>query len=176
MVARYQPRRPYPGGSKPVCHPRPPARGTTHAPGAHALTGVILAGETPAYSKAQFTKDLFMTNPKAWLLLIPAVLVEVTASLALKGALEHPALYFVVVIGYLSGFVLLSAILRTGMALGVAYGIWAATGVALTAVGSLLIFEEPITTLMGIGIVVIIGGVLCVELGAQAAHKKPMIA
>ena len=118
-----------------------------------------------------------MTNAaKAWLLLIPAILVEVTASLALKGALEHPALYVVVVLGYLSGFVLLSAILRTGMPLGVAYGIWGATGVALTAVGSLLIFDEPITALMGAGIVVIIAGVLCVELGAQAAHKKAEIA
>lgn len=118
-----------------------------------------------------------MTNTtKAWLLLIPAILVEVTASLALKGALEHPALYVVVVIGYLSGFVLLAEILRTGMALGVAYGIWGATGVALTAVGSLLLFGEPITALMGIGIIVIIAGVLCVELGAQAAHKKAEIA
>lgn len=118
-----------------------------------------------------------MTNTtKAWLLLIPAILVEVTASLALKGALEHPGLYVVVVIGYLSGFVLLAAILRTGMALGVAYGIWGATGVALTAVGSLLLFGEPITALMGIGIIVIIAGVLCVELGAQAAHKKAEIA
>lgn len=117
-----------------------------------------------------------MTNPKAWLLLIPAVLVEVTASLALKGALEHPALYIVVVIGYLSGFVLLSAILRTGMTLGVVYGIWGAAGVALTAIGSLLIFGEPITTLMGIGIIVIIAGVLCVEFGAQAAHRKPATA
>ena len=118
-----------------------------------------------------------MTNTtKAWQLLIPAILVEVTASLALKGALEHPALYVVVVIGYLSGFVLLAEILRTGMALGVAYGIWGATGVALTAVGSLLLFGEPITALMGIGIIVIIAGVLCVELGAQAAHKKAEIA
>lgn len=113
---------------------------------------------------------------KAWLLLIPAILVEVMASLALKGALEHPALYVVVVIGYLSGFILLAKILRTGMALGVAYGIWGATGVALTAVGSLLIFGEPITALMGIGIIVIIAGVLCVELGAQAAHKKAEMA
>ena len=118
-----------------------------------------------------------MTNTtKAWLLLIPAILVEVTASLALKGALEHPALYVVVVIGYLSGFVLLAKILRTGMALGVAYGIWGAAGVALTAVGSLLLFGEPITALMGIGIIVIIAGVLCVELGAQVAHKKAEIA
>lgn len=112
------------------------------------------------------------STTKAWLLLVTAILAEVTASLSLKGALEHPALYVVVAIGYLGAFVLLGAVLRTGMALGVAYGIWGASGVALTAIGSLLIFAEPITALMGLGIIVIIAGVLCVELGAQAAHKK----
>lgn len=66
----------------------------------------------------------------------------------------------------------LSLVLRTGMALGVAYGIWGASGVALTALLSLIIFGEPLTLLMGIGIVVVIAGVLCVELGAQAGHKK----
>lgn len=62
------------------------------------------------------------------------------------------------------------------MALGVAYGIWGASGVAFTAVGSFRLFGEPITALMGVGIIVIIAGVLCVELGAQAAHKNPEIA
>ncbi|KQO60033.1 DMT family transporter [Curtobacterium sp. Leaf261] len=107
---------------------------------------------------------------RGWLLLAGAILTEVTASLSLKGALDHPALYAVVVAGYGAAFVLLALVLRTGMALGVAYGIWGATGVALTAVGSLLVFREPITLLMGIGIAVVIAGVLCVELGAQAAH------
>ena len=109
---------------------------------------------------------------KGWLLLAAAILAEVTGSLSLKGALEHPALYLVVAAGYLGAFVLLAVVLRTGMALGVAYGIWGASGVALTAVGSLIIFGEPITLLMGIGIAVIMAGVLCVELGAQAAQKK----
>jgi small multidrug resistance pump len=106
-----------------------------------------------------------------WLLLAAAILAEVTASLSLKGALEHPALYIVVAAGYLSAFALLAVVLRTGMALGVAYGIWGASGVALTAIGALLIFGEPLTLLMGIGIVVIIAGVLCVELGTPTAHK-----
>lgn len=109
---------------------------------------------------------------RGWLLLAVAILSEVTGSLSLKGALERPALYVVVATGYLGAFALLAVVLRTGMALGVAYGIWAASGVALTAIGSLVIFGEPITLLMGIGIIVIIAGVLCVELGAQAAHKK----
>ncbi|MBP2215275.1 multidrug efflux SMR transporter [Arthrobacter sp. CAN_C5] len=113
---------------------------------------------------------------KGWLLLATAIVAEVTGSLSLKGALDHPALYAVVVGGYLGAFILLAIVLRTGMALGVAYGIWAAAGVALTAIGSLVVFGEPITPLMGIGIVVIIAGVLCVELGSQAAHEKAGVA
>ncbi|MCS6576370.1 SMR family transporter [Curtobacterium flaccumfaciens pv. flaccumfaciens] len=108
---------------------------------------------------------------KGWLLLVAAILTEVTGSLSLKGALSYPGFYVLVALGYLSAFALLALVLRTGMALGVAYGIWGASGVALTAIGSLIIFGEPITFLMGVGIVVIIAGVLCVELGAQAAKK-----
>jgi small multidrug resistance pump len=52
------------------------------------------------------------------------------------------------------------------MPLGVAYGIWAAAGVALTAVIGRLLFKEPFTWLMGLGILLIVGGVLCIELGA----------
>ena len=109
---------------------------------------------------------------KAWLFLAGATVSEVTGSLALKGALERPALYTVVAAGYIGAFLLLAAVLRTGMALGVAYGIWGASGVALTAVGSLMIFGEPITPVMGAGIVLIIAGVLCVELGSQSAQKN----
>lgn len=99
-----------------------------------------------------------------------AILSEVTGSLSLKGALDNSLLYVVVTAGYVASFVLLGAVLRRGMALGVAYGIWAAVGVALTAVLSALIFDEPLTVIMGVGLVLIIGGVLLVEFGAQAAQ------
>lgn len=113
---------------------------------------------------------------KGWMFLIGAILAEVTGSLSLKGALDTPALYVLVAVGYIGAFAFLSLVLRTGMALGVAYGIWGASGVALTAIMSLIIFGEPLTLLMGIGIALVIGGVLCVELGAQAAHKKAEVA
>lgn len=111
-----------------------------------------------------------------WLFLVAAIILEVTATLSLKGAIEHPGLYAVVAIGYLGSFSSLALVLRAGMALGVAYGIWGACGVALTAVMSSLLFGEPLTALMGLGIVLVIGGVLCVELGSQAAHKKREVA
>ncbi|MFI5427499.1 DMT family transporter [Aeromicrobium sp. UC242_57] len=106
-----------------------------------------------------------------WLLLAGAIASEVTASLSLKGALDHPLLYIVVAVGFITAFVFLSLVLRRGMALGVAYGIWGAMGVASTSILSAVIYDEPFTGLMGVGIILIIAGVLTVELGAQAAHK-----
>ena len=75
----------------------------------------------------------------------------------------------VVVGGYLAAFTALSFVLREGMGLGVAYGIWGATGVVLTAVFATALFGDPLTATMGVGIALVIGGVLCVELGSQAA-------
>ena len=106
-----------------------------------------------------------------WVFLGGAIVSEVTATLSLKAALGAPAFYVPVVAGYLAAFLLLAATLRAGMPLGAAYGIWGAAGVALTAVLSWVLFGEPLTPLMSLGIVVIIAGVLLVELGAQAAAR-----
>ncbi len=107
-----------------------------------------------------------------WLYLAIAIALEVTGSLSLKAALDAPGFYALVAAGYIGSFLALFMSLRNGMSLGVGYGIWGASGVALTAIMSLVIFGEPITLLMGIGIVVIMAGVLLVELGSQAAHKN----
>jgi small multidrug resistance pump len=102
-----------------------------------------------------------------WLLLAGAIVCEVTATLSLKRALDLPVLYAVVAVGYVAAFFLLTFTLKQGLGIGVAYGIWAACGVALTAVASKLFFGEPLTQVMMAGIVLIIAGVLLVELGAS---------
>ncbi|WP_338075974.1 DMT family transporter [Brevibacterium luteolum] len=109
---------------------------------------------------------------RGWMLLIVAIIAEVSGSLSLKGALTHPALYAVVVAGFLIAFTCLAGVLRAGISLGVAYSVWAAFGVALTAVLSVIIYAEPFSWLMGAGIIVIIAGVLCIELGAHAANRS----
>lgn len=106
-----------------------------------------------------------------WFLAL-AILLEVTGSLSLKGALDAPALYAVVVAGYAGAFCCLALTLRSGVPLGVAYGVWGASGVALTAILSMVFFSEPLSPLMILGIAVIIVGVLCIELGAHAAHRR----
>lgn len=102
-----------------------------------------------------------------WLLLILAISSEVAATLSLKGSDTVPALYVVVVLGYVASFVFLALVLRRGLGLGVAYGIWAATGVALTAVLSAVLFGEALTTVMILGLACIIAGVVLVETGSH---------
>lgn len=102
-----------------------------------------------------------------WLLLLAAIVCEVTASLSLKAALDQPLLYLLVAAGFTAAFAFLAMVLRRGMGIGVAYGIWSATGVVLTTTLSSVIYDETVTGLMGVGIALIIGGVLLVELGSH---------
>jgi small multidrug resistance pump len=108
---------------------------------------------------------------KAWFLLAGAILSEVTGSLSLKAATEQPLWYLLVAVGFTSTFVFLTGVLKEGMNLGVAYGIWGAMGVAITASMGTVLYGEPFTGLMLVGIVLVIGGVLTVELGSQHAVK-----
>lgn len=103
-----------------------------------------------------------------WLLLAGAILCEVTATVSLRVASTGGSRrwYVPVVAGYTVAFVLLAATLAQGLGIGVAYGIWTACGVALTAVAARVLFAEPLTPLMGLGIGLIVAGVLLVEVGA----------
>lgn len=108
------------------------------------------------------------THSRALWLLLAAIAFEIAATLSLKAALTDPWFYVIVVAGYLATFTLLDQVLRAGMKIGVAYGLWAALGVAGTAVLSHVFFAEPLNTQMVVGIGVIMAGVLCIELGGKA--------
>lgn len=76
------------------------------------------------------------------------------------------------VAGYTTSFMFLVRVLRTGMGLGVAYGIWGALGVVVTAIVSALFFDEAFTALAVAGIGLIILGVVTVQVGAEQAHRS----
>lgn len=104
----------------------------------------------------------------AYVFLIGAIVSEVAGTVSLRLAIDDKHWYGGVIIGYIGAFVMLTLTLASGLPLGIAYGIWAAAGVALTAIISKFLFEEPLTWLMGLGIILIIGGVLLIELGAAS--------
>ncbi|MBW1638425.1 multidrug efflux SMR transporter [Microbacterium resistens] len=104
-----------------------------------------------------------------WILLIGAILSEVTATLSLRASSGFRVKKWipVVVVGYLTSYVLLGAVLALGMPVGIAYAVWAALGVAATAVLGRVLFQDHISTLTAIGLAVIVGGVVLVELGTH---------
>lgn len=111
-------------------------------------------------------------RPSAWPPLLLAIALEVTATLSLRAAegFTHPLWLILVVIGYSGSLWLLSVVLDRGMPVGVAYGIWSAIGVVLTAVLGAVLFGELLGPVQIVGVGVIVAGVLLVELGSRAGH------
>ena len=104
---------------------------------------------------------------RTWVLLGTAIVTEVAATLSLRSSQDHAGWLVVVAFGYAAAFVLLALVLRAGVAVGVAYGIWGACGTALTTVLAAVIFRDALTWPIAGGLALIIAGVLFVELGAQ---------
>ena len=104
-----------------------------------------------------------------YLYLAAAIVSEVVATSFLKfasGPRNPWWAYIIVGIGYVLSFVLLSLTLRTGVPLGIAYAIWAGVGVVAVAVISWIVFHESLTWQQIVGMVLVIGGVGLLELGA----------
>lgn len=101
-----------------------------------------------------------------WLLLMGSIVTEVLGTIAMRLAVDRKAWYLVTAVGYGTAFTLLALTLRLGMPLGMAYGIWSASGVALTALLSRVFFGERLTRTMVLGITLIMAGVLVIQLGA----------
>jgi small multidrug resistance pump len=106
-----------------------------------------------------------------WWALAGAILIEVVATLSLRASdgFRKRAWIAPVVAGYLLSFYLLWLSLGLGMPVGIAYGVWSASGVALVAIIARCLFDEPLTWVMMLGIALIVGGVLTIEM-VGAAH------
>jgi small multidrug resistance pump len=106
-----------------------------------------------------------------WLALAGAILIEVVATLSLRASdgFRKKAWIAPVVVCYLVSFYLLWISLSLGMPVGIAYGVWTACGVALVAIIARVLFSDPLTWVMALGIALIVAGVLTIEL-AGAVH------
>lgn len=104
-----------------------------------------------------------------YLLLAIAIAAEVSATVSLKVSDGFSKLgpSIVVVVGYVIAFVALAAVLKLGMPVGVAYAVWSAIGVAAVALIGVFFLNEPINLTMIAGLVLVIGGVALVEVGAM---------
>lgn len=109
-----------------------------------------------------------------WVLLGFAIVLEVIATTFLKLSDGFTRLVpsIVVLVGYAGTFYLLALALR-GLPLGVAYGVWAAVGVALVAIVGAVFLGEGMTWIQVVGIVLVISGVMALEMGGGHGACRP---
>jgi len=102
----------------------------------------------------------------AWIFLTGAIASEVvaTASLKLSNGLTRPAPSVVVAVGYLLSFVLLAQALKLQLQVSIAYAIWSGVGTAAITVIGILLLNEPLTAGKALGIALVIGGVVTLNL------------
>ncbi|OLT38779.1 multidrug transporter [Saccharomonospora sp. CUA-673] len=106
----------------------------------------------------------------AYVLIAGAIVAEVvgTVSLKLSEGFSRLVPSIVVVIAYITAFFLLGRALANGLPVGVAYAIWAAAGVALVALIGAAFLGEPMNATMVLGLALVIGGVVLLEMGRPA--------
>jgi len=109
-------------------------------------------------------------NP--YLLLASAIISELVGTTALKlsDGFSNPIPSLGVVVGYGLAFYLVSLTLED-LPIGVVYGTWAALGIVGVAAIGVVVFDETLDAAGVVGILLIIGGVYCLNvLSAAATH------
>jgi|SRR5699024_250145 len=104
----------------------------------------------------------------AYLLLGLAIVGEVAGTISLKLSEGFSKLVpsILVVAGYGLAFTMLAQVLKLGLPVSIAYAIWAAAGVALVALIGAAFLGEGMNATMIIGLVLVAGGVVLLELGS----------
>ncbi|MCX4910368.1 multidrug efflux SMR transporter [Streptomyces sp. NBC_00878] len=103
-----------------------------------------------------------------WLLLISAITAEVIATsfLKLTEGMTKLVPSVVMAISYIAAFTLLAQALKK-MELGIAYAIWSGLGTAAIALIGIMFMEESVTTPKLLGLALIIGGVVMLNLSTE---------
>lgn len=107
-----------------------------------------------------------------WIILIVAVLGEVVATTSLKLSEGFTKLVpsVVVVIGYAIAFYCLSLTLKS-IPLGIAYAVWSGLGIVTVSILGWLIFGQKLDFWAILGMLLIVGGVVVLNLLSKtAAH------
>jgi small multidrug resistance pump len=101
-----------------------------------------------------------------------AIICEVLATTSLKFSEGFTRLVpsILVIIGYAISFYLLSISLEV-IPIGMAYAIWSGVGIVLTLIIGIIIWHEQMDWLKGLGISLIIGGIILINLVSKSpAH------
>jgi small multidrug resistance pump len=108
--------------------------------------------------------------PVAYAYLVAAILVEVTATSALKASEGFTRLWpsLIVVVGYGLSFFFMSLTLKS-IPVGVVYAIWSGVGIVLITAVAWFLYKQALDTPALIGMGLIVAGVAVINLFSSTA-------
>ena len=107
---------------------------------------------------------------KHYLIILLAIICAVVATSALKQTEQFTRLVpsLITLAGYVGAFYFLSIVLRS-IPLGIAYAVWSGAGIVLVALVGWLVFKQHLDVQAIIGICMILGGVVVINLFSTSA-------
>ena len=111
----------------------------------------------------------------AWLYLVAALLSEMVGATAtgVSEGFTRPVAVLVAVPTVVAAYFLLALALKRGMSVGVAYGVWTASGVAIVAVLGVVLLGDRLTPVQIVGLALVMVGALALELGRARTPEEP---
>ncbi len=108
--------------------------------------------------------------PKAYLILLLAVVAETIGTSALQASQQFTRLWpsVLVVIGYGFAFYLMGLTLKV-MPVGIVYAIWSGLGIVLIAIIGFIVFGQKLDWPAVVGLAMILTGILIIHLFSRTA-------
>lgn len=108
-----------------------------------------------------------------WTLLALAIITEITGTLSMKWASvsDGNAGYILMLAMISLSYIFLSFAVKK-IALGVAYALWEGIGILLITLFSVILFDESLTLMKGMGLAVLVAGIVLIKSGTRKAAVK----
>ena len=101
-----------------------------------------------------------------------AIVSEVfgTTFMKMSDGFTHPVFGLATAACYIISFALLTLALKH-LSLGMAYGIWGGVGTLLTTLVGIVVWDEPFSVIVGIGMIAVVAGIALLSKGTQEAEE-----
>lgn len=101
-----------------------------------------------------------------------AIVSEVlgTTFMKMSDGFTHPVFGLFTAACYIISFVLLTLALKH-LSLGMAYGIWGGVGTLLTTLVGIVVWNDPFSVIVGIGMIAVVAGIALLSKGTQEAEE-----
>ncbi|WON78381.1 multidrug/spermidine efflux SMR transporter subunit MdtJ [Serratia sp. UGAL515B_01] len=108
-----------------------------------------------------------------WIFLGFAIVAEIIGTLSMKyasisGGMTGHIVMYVMITG---SYIMLSVAIKR-VALGVAYALWEGIGILFITLFSVMLFDEPISALKILGLIILLVGILLVKSGTHKTRKQ----